>query len=125
MRGGIQNIDLPLALSDVRDNIVKMAAQCRKDELIELKTGNDELIQRGIVGQYDGFDVKSTNNLYRDEGFVYCMVRSRNAIAFVGQVNQMEAGTMEKRFSDYIRGLDTYGAKIIAQDELVCVKIPL
>ena len=96
-----------------------------KEELIELKTGNDELIRRGIVGQYDGFDVKSTNNLYRDENYVYCMVRSRNAIAFVGQVNEMQAGTMEKRFSDYIRGLDTYGAKIIAQDELVCVKIPL
>lgn len=95
------------------------------EELIELKTANDELIRRGIVGQYDGFDVKSTNNLYRDENHVYCMVRSRNAIAFVGQVNQMEAGTMEKRFSDYVRGLDTYGAKIIAQDELVCVKIPL
>jgi hypothetical protein len=32
---------------------------------------------------------------------------------------------MEKRFSDYIRGLDVYGAKIIAQDQLVCVKIPV
>ena len=32
---------------------------------------------------------------------------------------------MEKRFADYVRGLDTFGAKIIAQNELVCVKIPL
>lgn len=96
-----------------------------KDELIELKTANDELIRKGVVGQYDNYNVKSTNNVYRDETHVYCIVRSNMAIAFAGQINEVEAGRMEKRFSDYVRGLDTYGAKIIAQDELVCVKIPL
>lgn len=96
-----------------------------KEQLIELKTANDELIKRGVVGQYDSYDVKSTNNVYRDDTHVYCIVRSDKAIAFAGQINEVEAGRMERRFSDYIRGLDTYGAKIIAQDELVCVKIPL
>ena len=96
-----------------------------KNELIELKTANDELIKRGVVGEYDGYDVKSTNNVYNDGAHVYCIVRSDKAIAFAGQINEVEAGRMERRFSDYIRGLDTYGAKIIAQDEIVCVKIPL
>lgn len=96
-----------------------------KDELVEMKTANDELIRRGVVGEYDDYNVKSTNNVYRDGSHVYCIVRSDKAIAFVGQINEVEAGRMEKRFSDYVRGLDTYGAKIIAQDELVCVKIPL
>lgn len=96
-----------------------------KDELIELKTANDELIKRGVVGQYDNYDVKSTNNVYKDEDYTYGIVRSRDAIAFAGQINEVEAGRMERRFSDYIRGLDTFGAKIIAQKELVCVKIPL
>lgn len=96
-----------------------------KDELIEMKTANDELIRRGVVGEYDGYEVKSTNNVYRDETHVYCIVRSNQAIAFAGQINEVEAGRMEKRFSDYVRGLDTYGAKIIAQNELVCVKVPL
>lgn len=96
-----------------------------KDELIELKTANDELVKRGVVGEYDNYEVKSTNNVYRDENYVYCIVRSKEAVAFVGQINKVEAGRMEKRFSDYIRGLDTFGGKIIAQDELVCVRIPL
>ena len=95
------------------------------DELIGLKTNNDELIKRGVVGIYDDYEVKSTNNVYKDSDYVYCIVRSKEAIAFAGQINEVEAGRMEKRFSDYIRGLDTFGAKIIAQDELVCVKIPL
>lgn len=96
-----------------------------KESLIELKTNNDDLIKRGVVGQYDNYDVKSTNNVYRDTTHVYCIVRSNMAIAFAGQINEVEAGRMERRFSDYVRGLDTYGAKIIAQDEIVCVKIPL
>jgi hypothetical protein len=96
-----------------------------KDKLIEIKTANDELIKRGVVGQYDNYDVKNTNNVYRDGTHVYCIVRSDKAIAFAGQINEVEAGRMEKRFSDYVRGLDTYGAKIIAQDQIVCVKIPL
>lgn len=96
-----------------------------KDELIELKTANDELIKRGVVGEYDGYEVKSTNNVYKDENYVYCIVRSKSAIAFAAQINSVEAGRREKRFADYIRGLDTFGAKIIAQDEIVCVKIPL
>jgi hypothetical protein len=96
-----------------------------KDELIEMKTANDELIKRGVVGQYDNYDVKSTNNVYKDSEYVYCIVRSDKAIAFAGQINEVEAGRMQDYFSDYVRGLDTYGAKIIAQDEIVCVKIPL
>ena len=96
-----------------------------KDNLIEIKTANDELIKRGVVGQYDGYDVKSTNNVYRDDTHVYCIVRSDKAIAFAGQINEVEAGRMQEYFSDYIRGLDTYGAKIVAQKEIVCVKIPL
>lgn len=96
-----------------------------KDELIELKTANDELIKRGVVGEYDSYEVKNTNNVYKDKSYVYCIVRSKDAIAFCAQINEVEAGRMEKRFSDYIRGLDTFGAKIIAQDEVVCVKIPL
>lgn len=96
-----------------------------KNELVELKTANDELIRRGVVGTYDNYEVKSTNNVYKDSDYEYAIVRSTEAIAFVGQINKVEAGRMEKRFADYIRGLDTFGAKIIAQEQLVCVKIPL
>lgn len=96
-----------------------------KDELIELKTANDELIKRGVVGEYDNYEVKSTNNVYKDATYTYAIVRSKEAIAFAGQINEVEAGRMEKRFSDYIRGLDTFGGKIIAQEQIVCVRIPL
>ena len=96
-----------------------------KNNLIELSTNNPELIRKGVVGMYDSYQVKMVNTLYKDETHAWCIVRSRNAIAFCGQINEVEAGRMEKRFSDYIRGLDTFGSKIIAQDELEVLKIPV
>ena len=101
-----------------------------KNNLIELSTNNPELIKKGVVGMYDNYTVIMSNNLAVDPSteatrYVYCDVRSKDAIAFAGQINEVEAGRMEKRFSDYVRGLDTFGAKTIANDELQVVKIPL
>lgn len=96
-----------------------------KNNLIELSTNNPELISKGVVGIYDNFKVIMSNNLAKDDTHIYCDVRSTTAIAFAGQINEVEAGRMEKRFSDYIRGLDTYGAKVIAEDELQVIKIPV
>lgn len=102
-----------------------------KNNLIELSTNNPELIKKGVVGMYDNFTVVMSNNLAKDTSttkgdtnYVYCAARSKTAIAFAGQINEVEAGRMEKRFSDYIRGLDTFGSKIIAEDELQVIKIP-
>lgn len=96
-----------------------------KNNLIELSTNNVELINRGVVGMYDTYEVVMSNSLYKDSRKTYCMARSKEAVAFAGQINEVEAGRMEKRFSDYIRGLDTFGAKIIAQDELELIEIPV
>jgi hypothetical protein len=96
-----------------------------KNNLIELSTNNPELIKRGVVGMYDGYEVCMSNNLAKDGSAVYCAVRSKDAIAFAGQINEVEAGRMERRFSDYIRGLDTFGSKVIAEAELQVLKITL
>mgnify|MGYP007037178759 CR=1 FL=1 len=89
-----------------------------KDELIDLKTNNDELIKRGVVGMFDNYEVKSTNNIYKDGSHTYAIVRSKNAIAFVGQINEVEALRAEKQFKDIVRGLDTFGAKIIDEKRI-------
>ena len=96
-----------------------------KNNLVELSTNNPELIKRGVVGMYDGYEVCMSNNLAKDSTHVYCAARSKDAIAFAGQINEVEAGRMEKRFSDYIRGLDTFGSKVIAEDELQVIKFPV
>ncbi len=96
-----------------------------KDELIEMDTNNSEMIRRGAVGMYDNYVVTRTNALYRDKTHVWCYAHSGKAIAFVAQINKVEALRLEGTFGDGIRGLDTYGMKIIAQDELEAIKIPI
>ena len=84
-----------------------------KNNLITLSTDNPEYIKKGIVGVYDDFHVVMSNNMAKDSSHVYCAVRGKKAIAFAGQINEVEALRAEKRFKDIIRGLDTFGAKVI------------
>lgn len=96
-----------------------------KNHLITLSTNNPELIKKGVVGVYDGFDVIMSNNMAKDDSHAYCCVRGKKAIAFAGQINEVEALRAEKRFKDIIRGLDTFGAKVIDEARIQVVKVPL
>lgn len=96
-----------------------------KNNLVELSTNNPEMIRKGVVGMYDSYTVTRTNAICRDKTKVYCFAHSGTAIAFVGQINEVEALRLESTFGDGIRGLDTYGMKIIAQEELERIDIPV
>ena len=96
-----------------------------KNCLITLSTNNPEYIKKGIVGMYDDFNVVMSNNMAKDGSHAYCAVRGKKAIAFAGQINEVEALRAEKRFKDIIRGLDTFGAKVIDEARIQVVKVPL
>jgi hypothetical protein len=100
-----------------------------KNELITLSTNNPEYIKKGIVGKYDDFDVVMSNGLAKDTSgttkYAYCAVRGKKAIAFAGQINEVEALRAEKRFKDIIRGLDTFGAKVIDESRIQVIKVPV
>lgn len=96
-----------------------------KNNLVELSTNNPDLIRRGVVGMYDDYEVTRTNAICNDGSYHWCFAHSGNAIAFVGQINKVEALRLENTFGDGIRGLDTFGLKIIAQDELEAIKVPV
>lgn len=96
-----------------------------KNELISLSTDNPEYIKKGIVGVYDSFNVIMSNNMSKDDDYVYCDIRGKDAIAFAGQINNVEALRAEKRFKDIIRGLDTFGSKVIDEEKIQVIKVPL
>jgi len=100
-----------------------------KNELTTLSTNNVEYIKRGLVGSYDGFEVIMSNNMAKDttgqDKYAYCDIRGKKAIAFAGQINEVEALRSEKRFKDIIRGLDTFGSKVIDEDRIQVIKVPL
>ncbi len=96
-----------------------------KNCLITLSTDNPEYIKKGKVGVYDGFDVIMSNNLAKDSGHVYCDIRGQKAIAFAGQINKVEAQRSRDFFADELRGLDTFGAKVIDENRIQVIKVPL
>lgn len=96
-----------------------------KNYLITTSTNNPELIKKGVVGMYDEFSVIMTNGLVVDGTGHHCCVRGKKAIAFAGQINEVEALRAEKRFKDIIRGLDTFGAKTIDDARIQQVVVPV
>ena len=96
-----------------------------KNELITLSTDNPDYVKRGIVGMYDGFEVAMHNNMATDSTHVYCDVRGKKAIAFAGQINEVEAFRHQTKFADVVRGLDTFGAKVIDEKRIQVIKIPV
>ena len=96
-----------------------------KNELITLSTNNPEYIKKGIVGMYDGMEVMMSNNMAKDETYVYCDVRGKKAIAFAGQINEVEALRSERRFKDIVRGLDTFGSKVIDEARIQVIQVPV
>ena len=96
-----------------------------KNELITLSTDNPDYIKKGKVGVYDGMDVIMSNNMAKDSTYAYCCVRGKKAIAFAGQINEVEAQRSREYFADEVRGLDTFGAKIIDEARIQVVKVPV
>ena len=96
-----------------------------KNYLITLSTNNPELIRKGVVGVYDTFDVIMSNNMAADGSHEYCDIRGKKAVAFAGQINEVEALRAEKRFKDIVRGLDTFGAKVIDEARIQVIKVPV
>ncbi len=96
-----------------------------KNQLITLSTNNPEYIKKGIVGVYDDFNVIMSNNMAKDASHAYCCVRGKKAIAFAGQINEVEAMRSDTYFADIIRGLDTFGAKIIDNARIQVIKVPV
>ena len=96
-----------------------------KNCLITLSTDNPDYIKHGKVGVYDGLDVIMSNNMAKDSTHVYCDIRGKKAIAYAGQINEVEAQRSRDYFADEVRGLLTFGAKVIDEARIQVVKIPL
>ena len=119
-----------LTESAVKEAIDKAIVALRErnfdeDGVIEVTPLVYNVFKNCLVGVYDGFDVIMSNNMAKDESHAYCDIRSKEAIAFAGQINEVEALRSEKRFKDIIRGLDTFGSKIIDENRIQVVKVPL
>jgi hypothetical protein len=101
------------------------AAMLFLNSLTIKSTDNPDYIKKGVIGYYHGCKVIESNGLAKDATYAYCAIRAKKAIAFVGQLEKLEAMPMERRFGDLVKGLDVYGGKIIDNNRLQVVKVPV
>jgi hypothetical protein len=50
------------------------------------------------------------------------MIRTNRAIAFAQQIDKVEAFRPETLFSDAVKGLSVFGAKVVRPNELYVIK---
>ena len=88
------------------------------------KLGNNaDAMYNGYIGSFIGFDIYVSNNIDVVDGTYKCFARTKRAIAFVEKIKSIIAYRPENRFSDAIKGLYLYGAKLIYPDEFVVVNL--
>lgn len=100
-----------------------------RQSLTEISTNNPEILKRGAVGKINNAYVcienllptgktgtGSTDNVY------YNVLRTSKAIAFVEQIDKVEAFRPHDAFQDALKGLYVFGAKIVRPDEIYVMK---
>jgi N4-gp56 family major capsid protein len=83
------------------------------------ESGTDDGLRNGHVGRAAGFDIMISNNAPNTTASEYATIAGTNqAISFAEQINKVEALRPQSSFSDAIKGLALYGAKLVRPDAL-------
>jgi len=77
-------------------------------------SGSADALRNGTVGRAFGFDILVSNSVINSAGDDYIVQAGYpGAIAFAEQIAKVEAYRPENSFSDAIKGLHLYGAKLV------------
>lgn len=73
----------------------------------------DEPIRNGVIGRLLGFVVVEHPQLTHTSNRPAAIGFHSKSVGFVNQIQKVEAGRMENKFADYVRGLNVYGTKVL------------
>lgn len=93
-----------------------------RQQLTELSTNNPEILKKGAVGRINNAYVCIENCLPVSDTAYYNILRTEKAIAFAEQIDKVEKYRPEDAFTDAVKGLYVFGAKIIRPDEIYVMK---
>lgn len=101
-----------------------------RQQLTELSTNNPEILKKGAVGKINNAFVcienclptgkKATSSTADD--VYYNILRTDKAIAFAEQIDKVEKYRPEDAFTDAVKGLYVFGAKIVRPKEIYVMK---
>lgn len=93
-----------------------------KQNLTETSTNNPEILKKGAVGKYNNAFVCIENCLPEEDGAVLNILRTDKAVAFAEQINEVEKYRPDDAFTDAVKALYVFGAKVIRPKEIYVMK---
>lgn len=102
-----------------------------RQQLTELSTNNPEILKKGAVGKINNAYVcienclptgKSSSSGVSTDDVYYNILRTDKAIAFAEQIDKVEHYRPEDAFTDAVKGLYVFGAKIVRPKEIYVMK---
>ena len=93
-----------------------------RQQLTELSTNNPEILKKGAVGKINNAFVCIENMLPKSETAYYNILRTDKAVAFAEQIDKVEKYRPEDAFTDAVKGLYVFGAKVIRPKEIYVMK---
>ena len=101
-----------------------------RQQLTELSTNNPEILKKGAVGKINNAFVCIENLLPTGkkqssdtaDNVCYNILRTEKAIAFAEQIEKVEHYRPEDAFTDAVKGLYVFGAKIVRPKEIYVMK---
>lgn len=93
-----------------------------RQQLTELSTNNPEILKKGAVGKINNAFVCIENCLPEGDGAHYNILRTDKAVAFAEQIDKVEKYRPEDAFTDAVKGLYVFGAKIVRPKEIYVMK---
>lgn len=88
-------------------------------DFIHATQAGDRILREGSIGTIAGLDVLVSTNLPTVENKVNIMAGINDAIAFVGNISQIESIRDDRFFGTNVRGLYVYGKKVVLPKALV------
>ena len=93
-----------------------------RQSLTELSTNNPEILKKGAVGKINNAYVCIDNCLPESDTAHYNILRTDKAVAFAEQIEKVEKYRPEDAFTDAVKGLYVFGAKIVRPKEIYVMK---
>lgn len=95
-------------------------ALMKDDRYVKDNPGADKFKTKNQIGEVAGMKVMESNNIVNTAGADYrIMAGYMGTISMAEQIVDTEAYRMEKRFSDALKGLHVYGAKVVRPETLI------
>lgn len=82
-------------------------------------------LQTGSVGQAAGFDILLSNQTPTTGSDSVIIAGNNRALTFAEQISQVEAYRPQTSFSDAVKGLFLYGAKVLRPDSLASANLTI